>query len=51
MTHFAFRAVSPLFDTGPFSVCGNPDSTGKTIRFWAENARHELAMDATATLA
>lgn len=51
MTRFTFRAVSPLFDVASFTVCGSPDETGGTIRLWAENARRELAMDATATLA
>jgi len=48
---FAFRAVSPLFDGSPFSVCGQPEDNGKTIRVWAQNANGGLAMDATAQLA
>ena len=51
MTHFAFRAVKPLFDIGSFSVCGEPDGAGKSVHLWAENAQRQLAMDATATLA
>lgn len=51
VARFAFRAVSPLFDTGAFTVCGDPDGDGKTIRLWARNAGGGLAMTATATLA
>src|SRR6185503_2929778 len=29
---FAFRAVTPLFDTAPFMVCGKPDPDGKTVQ-------------------
>ena len=47
---FVFRAVSPLFDTAPFAVCGQPDDNGKTVLLWAKNATGGLAMDATATL-
>ena len=46
---FSFRAVSPLFDTAPFAVCGRPDDNGDTVRLWAENPAGGLAMDATAT--
>ncbi len=48
---FSFRAVSPLFDTESFTVCGTPDTDGSTVRLWAKNARGELAMQAEATLA
>jgi 3-methylfumaryl-CoA hydratase len=51
VARFAFRAVSPLFDTAPFSVCGKPEGDGKTVKLWARNADGALAMDATATLA
>jgi 3-methylfumaryl-CoA hydratase len=46
---FEFRAVSPLFDTEPFIVCGKPESDGRTIRLWAENSGG-LAMTATAVI-
>jgi 3-methylfumaryl-CoA hydratase len=48
VTHFEFRAVSPLFDTELFSVCGKPENDGTTIRLWAKNAAGGLAMTATA---
>jgi 3-methylfumaryl-CoA hydratase len=49
VARFAFRAMSPLFDIAPFSVCGQPD--GKTVQLWAKDTEGALAMDATATLA
>jgi len=51
MHSFHFRAVGPLFDTEPFTVCGRPDADGRTIHLWAQNARGELAMQAEAVLA
>jgi 3-methylfumaryl-CoA hydratase len=51
VARFAFRAVSPLFDIAPFTVCGKPEGEGKTIKLWAKNATGALAMDATAMLA
>ena len=48
---FAFRAVKPLFDIAPFSVCGRVEKDDKTIHLWASDAAGDLAMDATATLA
>lgn len=45
---FEFRAVSPIFDTGNFSVCGKPEDDGKTIRLWAKGPAGALAMTATA---
>jgi len=49
ITSFTFRAVSPIFDTAPFSVCGAPAGDGSSVHLWARNARGGLAMDATAT--
>jgi 3-methylfumaryl-CoA hydratase len=46
---FEFRAVSPLFDTSPFKVCGKPEGDGKTISLWAADAGGRVAMTATAT--
>jgi 3-methylfumaryl-CoA hydratase len=48
LTRFTFRAVSPVFDTAPFSVCGKPDADGKTIHLWVKDATGALAMSATA---
>jgi 3-methylfumaryl-CoA hydratase len=47
---FRFRAVSPLFDTAPFSVHGAPDDQGN-VALWARNAEGNLAMEAEAVLA
>lgn len=48
VTRFSFRAVSPLFDTGRFTVCGKPE--GSAIRLWAKDAVGNLAMSAEAGL-
>ena len=40
VTHFEFRAVSPLYDTTPFTVCGNPN------HLWAQSSTGALAMEA-----
>jgi 3-methylfumaryl-CoA hydratase len=45
---FQFRAVSPLFDTDSFAVCGKPE--GNTINLWARNSQGRLAMTASAEL-
>ncbi|WP_019140948.1 FAS1-like dehydratase domain-containing protein [Noviherbaspirillum massiliense] len=50
LAEFSFRAVSPVFDVAPFSVCGQPEADGKTVRLWAKNAGGGLAMQATARL-
>ena len=46
--HFNFRAISPLFDTGSFSVCGQPGQD--RIRLWAKNEQESLAMEASAQI-
>lgn len=43
---FGYRAVSPLFDTAPFTVNGNPSEAGATL--WATDAAGNLAMQADA---
>jgi 3-methylfumaryl-CoA hydratase len=48
---YRFRALEPLFDTGPFRVCGRPESDARTVRLWAETPRGTAAMTAEATLA
>ncbi|MDQ6685715.1 MAG: MaoC family dehydratase N-terminal domain-containing protein [Pseudomonadota bacterium] len=47
---FEFKAVSPLFDIEPFTVCGRPDGAGR-YALWARNARGGLAMQASAEVA
>ena len=50
VARYEFRAVRPVFDTHPFSVCGEPQADGKTIHLWARDHEGWLAMDATATI-
>lgn len=50
VTQFAFRAMKPLFDIAPFTVCGRM-TDANTASLWARDAAGHLAMDATATLA
>ena len=51
LASFSFRAISPLFDTESFTVCGAADVDGTTVRLWARNASGGLAMQAEAVLA
>lgn len=44
---FEFKAVSPLFDTAPFTVAGCVD--GQDARLWARGPQGQLAMSASAT--
>jgi 3-methylfumaryl-CoA hydratase len=48
---FEFKAVKPLFDIAPFSVHGQPEADGRTVRLWARDAGGWLAMSGVATLA
>lgn len=50
VTHFAFRAVQPIFDVAPFDLCGRRVGD-KTVQLWARTPEGQLAMDASATLA
>jgi 3-methylfumaryl-CoA hydratase len=47
---FRFKAVRPTFDLHAFSVHGQPQADGKTVRLWAADHEGWLTMDATATL-
>jgi 3-methylfumaryl-CoA hydratase len=51
LRQFAFRAISPLFDTAPFSVQGAPAADGASARLWAAGPGGALAMSAEAVLA
>lgn len=52
VTAFRFRAVRPLFDTAPFTLCGGPaDDDRRDVALWARAPDGSLAMEATATLA
>lgn len=47
---FSFKAMKPIFDIAPFSVCGRMEGD-KTVRLWAVTPEGHLAMDASAELA
>ena len=51
VSRFTFRAVSPLFDTQPFYVRGQPARDDRSVHLWAANVHGGLAMDADAALA
>jgi 3-methylfumaryl-CoA hydratase len=46
----SFRAMRPLFDVAPFSLCGKAGPDGKTTQLWAKDSEGWLAMDATVGL-
>ncbi len=46
---FSFRAVRPIFDIHPFTVCGRPDGDGR-VELWARDHQGCLAMEASAEL-
>lgn len=46
---FSFRAMSPLFDTGPFTVNGMPAPDGGSAEVWAANADGGLASQGAVT--
>jgi 3-methylfumaryl-CoA hydratase len=50
VAEYRFKAVQPIFDINPFSVCGEPLADGKTFHLWAKDHDGWLAMDATATI-
>jgi 3-methylfumaryl-CoA hydratase len=49
LASFSFRAMRPLFDTAPFTVCGRSDDAARTARLWTRDADGAITMDATAT--
>ena len=46
---FEFKAISPLFDTAHFDICGRLD--GDLATLWARGPQGQLALQATATVA
>ena len=48
---FTYRAVSPLFDSEPFQVCGEHSSDGRSAELWAETPDGALAMTGRAEFA
>jgi 3-methylfumaryl-CoA hydratase len=51
ISSFSFRAIGPLFDTGPFFVCGRLGTDGRAVTLWARDSDGALAVEATAMLA
>lgn len=47
MTSFRFRAIRPLFDIAPFSICGEPNGDNDA-KVWASDTEGLLAMEADA---
>ncbi len=47
---FEFKAVSPLFDLHPFTLCGRADGE-RRFALWARNHEGSLAMQASAAVA
>jgi 3-methylfumaryl-CoA hydratase len=46
----SFRAIRPLFDIAPFSVCGKAAPDGRTVQLWAMDSEGRLAMEASVGL-
>ena len=51
MAAIEFRAVKPVFDIAPFTVCGRPEADGTSVKLWTRDSEGHLTMDMTATLA
>jgi 3-methylfumaryl-CoA hydratase len=47
---YEFKAMRPVFDTHPFSVCGAPSADGTSVHLWVKDHEGALTMDATASL-
>ncbi len=45
---YRFRALRPLFDTAPFSVCGLAEEAGSRARLWSRDAEGAITMEAAA---
>ena len=45
VSSFSFRGLSPLFDTGPFTLCGRAEGAGAAL--WALDGAGRVAMRAT----
>jgi 3-methylfumaryl-CoA hydratase len=51
LTSFSFKALQPLFDTEPFTLCGRMAEGGAGAELWARDLKGALAMQATAVFA
>ena len=43
-------AIRPTFDLHPFTVLGQPQDDGKTVKLWAHDHEGSLTMQGTATI-
>jgi len=50
IARFRFRAVKPVFDTAPFTLCGRRDAD-KVIALWVRDEAGDLCVDASAEIA
>ena len=50
ITGFRFRALSPIFDTAPFTLAGQPADDDRTAALWVVDPRGGLAMDGAVDL-
>jgi 3-methylfumaryl-CoA hydratase len=48
LTHYAFRALAPLYDTAPFTTCGEPGESPQSARLWTRDAHGHRTFEATA---
>jgi 3-methylfumaryl-CoA hydratase len=46
---FDFRALRPVFDTAPFTLCGEPGAQSGRVELWVRDCEGALAMQAHAT--
>jgi 3-methylfumaryl-CoA hydratase len=50
VTEFGYRTVRPVYDTGPFTICGALVAKGNGVTLWANGPDGKLAMTASARL-
>lgn len=50
VTAYAFKALRPVFDIHPFSICGAPEPDGRAVRLWVRDHEGKLAIEARAEL-
>ncbi|NIO08977.1 MAG: hypothetical protein GTO40_13560 [Deltaproteobacteria bacterium] len=48
LQYFGFQTVRQTYDTGNFTICGNPNTDGREATLWSLDPAGQLAMTATA---
>lgn len=48
LDRFSFKALRSTYDTGPFSIHGNPGTDGRHFRLWSTDNHGQTAMEADA---